>query len=68
MSEQNTTKTVSEQEVIAMLQELPIPITITESNGEYLWDCMKRQDTAEDLFGAVREALQYLIHHPGDLG
>ena len=68
MSEQNTTKKISEQKVIAMLQELPIPITITQSNGQYLWDCMKRQDTAEDMLGAVGEAVQYLIHHPGDLG
>ena len=50
-----------EQNLIAMLQKLPIPITITWQSGLYHWRYDKEQGEAPDLVGAVEQALRSMM-------
>jgi len=54
-----------EQEMTAMLQDLPFSITITKQgeldSDEYTWQCMGITGKAHSVVGATREALQSLI-------
>ena len=55
-----------EQEMAAMLMDLPLPITIKKEadlhNGEYIWQCMGTTGKAYSFVDATRQALQSFIH------
>ncbi len=54
-----------EQEMTAMLQDLPLSITIAKQgdldSDEYTWQCMGITGKADSVVDATREALQSLI-------
>jgi len=54
-----------EQEMAAMLRNLPLPITIKQqsdhSNDEYTWQCMGTTGKAYSFVDATRQALQSFI-------
>ena len=50
-----------EQNLIAMLQRLPIPITVTWQSGLYHWQYAEEQGESPDLVGAVEQALGSMI-------
>jgi hypothetical protein len=52
-----------EQEFIAMLSRLPIPITIIRS-GLYHWQCLQGTGSSRRLATAVEAALAYLLSNP----
>src|SRR5438874_2754738 len=55
-----------EQEMTAMLKDLPLPITIKKEadlrNNEYIWQCMGTTGKAYSFVDATRQALQSFIH------
>ena len=55
-----------EQEMAAMLMNLPLPITIKKEadlhNGEYIWQCLGTTGKAYSFVDATRQALQSFIH------
>lgn len=55
----------AEQEMMAMLKDLPLSIAITKqgdlSNNMYTWQCMGITGKASSFVDATREALQSLI-------
>jgi hypothetical protein len=53
-----------EQEFMAMLCRLPIPITITWQNGLYNWQCLEGTGSSHRLTTAVEAALSYLLSNP----
>ncbi len=53
-------RTMDEQQLIAMLKDLPLPITLTSRKGEYLWECDATHGRASTLLEALRNALRYL--------
>jgi hypothetical protein len=59
------TKPEIEQEMTAMLKDLPLSIAITKqgdlSSNEYTWQCMGTTGKAYSFVDATREALQSLI-------
>jgi hypothetical protein len=54
-----------EQEMIAMLKDLPLSIAITKQgdlySNEYTWQCIGTSGKAYSLVDATREALQSLL-------
>jgi hypothetical protein len=50
-----------EQDLMVMLQHLPIPITITWQNKRYHWQCVGGHGSSNDLVEATEQALNYLI-------
>ena len=50
-----------EQELMVMLQHLPIPITITWQSNRYHWQCIDGHGSSNDLVEATGQALKYLI-------
>ncbi len=50
-----------EQDLMVMLRQLPIPITITWQNNRYHWQCVEGFCSSPDLVEAVGQALKYLI-------
>lgn len=50
-----------EQELMAMLRRLPIPITITWRSGQYYWQCLQTTGSSHSLIAAVEAALVYLL-------
>jgi len=54
-----------EQEMTAMLKDLPLAIAITRQSDlysdEYTWQCLGNSGKASSFMGATREALQSLI-------
>ena len=50
-----------EQDLMAMLRQLPIPVTITWQNSRYHWQCAKGHGASPDLVEAVEQALRYLM-------
>jgi hypothetical protein len=54
-----------EQEMTAMLKNLPLPITIKKEDdlhsGEYIWQCMGTTGKAYSFVDATRQALQSFI-------
>ena len=53
-------RTMDEQQLIAMLKDLPLSITITSRKGEYMWECDATHGNASTLFEALHSALRYL--------
>ena len=54
-----------EQEMAAMLNDLPLPITIKQQgdlhNDEYIWQCLGTTGKAYSFVDATRQALQSFI-------
>ncbi len=50
-----------EQDLMVMLQKLPIPITITWQNSRYHWQCVEGHGSSPNLVEAAGQALKYLI-------
>ena len=50
-----------EQDLMVMLQHLPIPITITWKSNRYHWQCIDGHGSSNDLVEATRQSLNYLI-------
>ena len=50
-----------EQELMIMLKQLPVPITITWQSNRYHWECFDGHGSANDLVEATREGLNYMI-------
>ena len=50
-----------EQELMVMLQHLPIPITITWQSNRYHWQCIDGHGSSNDLVEATEQGLKYLI-------
>jgi hypothetical protein len=50
-----------EQDLMVMLQHLPIPITITWQNNRYHWHCVEGHGSSTDLVEATGQAFKYLI-------
>ncbi len=50
-----------EQNLIAMLQALPIPITIVWQSGLYHWQYDGEQGESPDLVGALEQALRVMM-------
>ncbi len=51
---------MDEQQLIAMLKDLPLSITITSRKGEYLWECYATHGRASTFLEALQSALRYL--------
>ncbi len=51
----------TEQALMAMLRELPVPITITWQSGLYHWQCADGNGSSFDLVEAVEQSLRYLM-------
>ncbi|GAC1300573.1 MAG: hypothetical protein NVSMB27_40950 [Ktedonobacteraceae bacterium] len=51
---------MDEQQLIAMLKDLPLSITLTSRPGEYIWECYSTRGSASTLLEALRSALCYL--------
>jgi len=55
-----TDSTMDEQQLRAMLKDLPLPITITSREGEYRWECYATRGTASTFLEALHNVLCYL--------
>ena len=51
---------MDEQQLLAMLKDLPVSITITSHKGEYMWECYATRSSASTLLEALQSALRYL--------
>jgi hypothetical protein len=50
-----------EQDLMVMLQHLPIPIAITWQSNRYHWKCIDGHGSSHDLVEAAGQGLKYLI-------
>jgi hypothetical protein len=50
-----------EQDLMVMLRQLPISITITWQNNRYHWQCAGGNGASSNLVEAVKQALQHLM-------
>ncbi len=50
-----------EQELMTMLRNLPIPITINWRGGQYYWQCGQGTGSSSHLITAIEGALRYLL-------
>ena len=50
-----------EQELMTMLRNLPIPITINWRGGQYYWQCGQGTGSSSRLITAIEGALRYLL-------
>ena len=53
-------RTKDEQQLIAMLMNLPLAITITSGAGKYRWECYAERGSASTFLEALHSALRYL--------
>ncbi len=51
---------MDEQQLRAMLKDLPLPITITSRKGEYRWECYATHGSASTFLEALHNALRSL--------
>lgn len=51
----------TEQALMAMLRQLPVPITITWQSGRYHWQCAGGEGSSFDLVEAVEQSLRYMM-------
>ena len=49
-----------EQDLMVMLRQLPIAITITWQSNRYHWQCVEGHGSSPDLVEATGQALKYL--------
>jgi hypothetical protein len=50
-----------EQDLMVMLQHLPVPITITWHSNRYHWQCLDGHSSSNDLVESTRQGMNYLI-------
>jgi hypothetical protein len=50
-----------EQDLMVMLRQLPVAITITWQSNRYHWQCVEGHGSSPDLVEAIGQALKYLI-------
>lgn len=50
-----------EQDLMVMLRQLPVPITITWQSNRYHWQCVEGHGSSPNLVEASGQALKYLI-------
>ncbi len=50
-----------EQELMTMLRNLPIPITINWRGGQYYWQCGQGAGSSSHLITAIDGALRYVL-------
>src|SRR5512135_211849 len=50
-------RTMDEQQLIAMLKDLPLPIRLTSRKGKYMWECDATHGRAYTLLEALHSAL-----------
>jgi len=50
-----------EQELMTMLRNLPVPITINWRGGQYYWQCGQGTGSSSHLIAAMEAALRYLL-------
>jgi hypothetical protein len=53
-------RTMDEQQLIAMLRDLPLPITLTAREGKYSWECYAERSSSSTLLESLHSALRYL--------
>ncbi|MEO8972663.1 MAG: hypothetical protein ABI406_13820 [Ktedonobacteraceae bacterium] len=51
----------TEQALMAMLRQLPVPITITWQSGRYHWQSAGGNGSSFELVEAVEQSLRYLM-------
>jgi hypothetical protein len=51
----------TEQALMAMLRQLPVPITITWQSGRYHWQCAGGNGSSYELVESVEQSLRYLM-------
>jgi hypothetical protein len=50
-----------EQDLMVMLQQLPVPISITWQSNRYHWQCVEGHGSSPNLVEASGQALKFLI-------
>lgn len=50
-----------EQELMTMLRNLPVPITINWRGGQYYWQCGQGSGSSSNLIKVIDEALRYVL-------
>jgi len=50
-----------EQELMKMLRQLPIPVTITWRSGLFHWQCAGGNGASPHLVSALEQALRYML-------
>jgi hypothetical protein len=50
-----------EQELMKMLRQLPIPVTITWRSGLFHWQCAGGNGASPHLVSALEQALRYVM-------
>ena len=50
-----------EQELMTMLRNLPVPITINWRGGQYYWESGQGKGSSSHLITAIDQALRYLL-------
>ncbi|HYA99079.1 MAG TPA: hypothetical protein VED37_02560 [Ktedonobacteraceae bacterium] len=50
-----------EQELMIMLKQLPVPITIIWQSNRYHWQCLGEHGSSNDLVESTRQALNHMI-------
>jgi hypothetical protein len=60
LTDEKAERTMDEQQLIAMLKDLPLSITITSREGKYTWECYATRGSASTFLEALRCALRYL--------
>ena len=60
LTDEKAERTTDEQQLIAMLKDLPLSITITSRKGEYMWECYATHGSASTFLEALHSALRYL--------
>ncbi|GAC1391328.1 MAG: hypothetical protein NVS4B11_29240 [Ktedonobacteraceae bacterium] len=60
LTDEKAESTMDEQQLIAMLKDLPLPLTITSRKGKYVWECYATSGSASSFLEALHSALRYL--------
>jgi hypothetical protein len=50
-----------EQDLMVMLQHLPIPIPVTWQSNRYHWQCIDGHGSSNNLVEATEQGLNYMI-------
>ena len=60
LTDEKAERTTDDQQLIAMLRNLPLSITITSGAGKYRWECYAERGSASTFLEALHSALRYL--------
>lgn len=50
-----------EQQLMTMLRNLPVPITINWRGGQYYWQCGEGSGSSSNLITVIEGALRYVL-------